>query len=491
MSESINKYETVIGLEVHIQLNTKTKLFASDPNQYGSAPNENISPLTLAHPGTLPVLNQEAVRCAVLLGLATNCKIAENSFFDRKHYFYPDLPSGYQITQFHQPVCQDGYLEVISDGKKRKIGIAEIHLENDAGKTIHNLLPEHSLIDLNRCGTPLLELVTRPGLRSAGEAAFFLNNIRQLVQYLNISDGNMEEGSLRCDVNISLRLKGETEFGIRTEIKNMNSVRFIKKAIAYERKRQIRLLEKGEIVQRQTLGFDEEKGITYPLREKEVANDYRYFPDPDLPPVYISSEKIEQLKKEMPVLPAERINTYIHQYQLSEYDAQLLTEQKTTADYFEQIIKFTSNYKAAANWLNGPVKAYMNKNNLASIESFPLKAKQMADMIQLIDEGKLSFSIAANDLLEKWVLQKDKEVHILATELNLLVDTDVNKTGENMLLIDEVLNNHPDELKRFLNGKKALFGFFMGEVMKVVKGKMNPKDAKELLQKRLENLKNT
>ncbi|MEM1123566.1 MAG: Asp-tRNA(Asn)/Glu-tRNA(Gln) amidotransferase subunit GatB, partial [Bacteroidota bacterium] len=365
-----DKYETVIGLEVHVQLGTKSKAFCGDDASFGAPPNTHISTISLGHPGTLPRLNKKQIEYAVKLGLALGCKISPTNYFDRKNYFYADLPKGYQITQDRMPICIGGGIDVETEAGKRHIRMHHIHMEEDAGKSIHDIAPDASFIDLNRAGVPLLEVVTEPDFRSAQEVDVFMNAMRQLVRYLEVSDGNMQEGSLRCDCNVSVRLKGAEKFGERCEIKNMNSMRFARKAIEYERKRQIDLIEAGGKVAQQTLNFDPVTGVTAPLRDKEDAHDYRYFPEPDLPPVVISEEYLATIKSKMPALPWELQQTFIEKYQLSAYNAKLLTEEKGIATFFQALTQHTKNYKAAANLIINKISPWLNEEK-QSIDKFP------------------------------------------------------------------------------------------------------------------------
>jgi aspartyl-tRNA(Asn)/glutamyl-tRNA(Gln) amidotransferase subunit B len=369
-----DKYEVVIGLEVHAQMLTKTKAYSNDVNEYGSAPNSNISAVTLGHPGTLPVMNKKTIEFAIKLGLACDAHIAPAQHFARKNYFYPDLPKGYQITQDTTPICTGGNIIVrTEDGSEKSIGLTRIHMEEDAGKSIHDVDVYDTLVDLNRAGTPLLEIVSEPDIRSSIEAYNYLTEVRKLVRYLDICDGNMEEGSLRCDANISVRLKGVAEFGTKVEVKNMNSIRNVQRAIEFEIQRQIEVLENGGTLSQETRAFDALKGITISMRSKEAANDYRYFPEPDLPPISITKEQIEAVSREMPALPRVLFQRYTNEYGLSEYDAYNITDNKGIALYYEAILAHTKNYKAAANWLMGDVKSYLNEFGI-DMEKFPLRS---------------------------------------------------------------------------------------------------------------------
>ncbi|MEZ4885514.1 MAG: Asp-tRNA(Asn)/Glu-tRNA(Gln) amidotransferase subunit GatB [Chitinophagales bacterium] len=478
------KYETVIGLEIHVQLQTESKIFAPDTNGFGAEPNTNISYITLGHPGTLPFANERIMEYAVKIGLATHCKIERYNRFARKNYFYADLPKGYQITQNLTPICYDGFLPIEVNGEVRKIGITRIHLEEDAGKSTHDQDPDYSLIDLNRAGTPLVEIVSEPDIRSADEAYQYVSDMRRIVRYLGISDADMEKGNLRCDVNISMRLRGAEEYGERVEVKNINSLRNVKRAIEFEAKRQVKLLEKGKQVERQTRSFDASNGTTFSLRDKELAHDYRYFPEPDLQPMVVSEEFIAAIKAEMPEMPHELQHYFTEKLELSAYDAGVLTDEKEMAAYFCEAIKHTEDYKAVANWLIGPVKEYLNKNNV-DIGNFALSAKQLVVLIHLIKEDKLSFSIAAQKLLPEWVEQPNADPLQLAKRMNLLMQSDDRFIEE---VIEKVLERFPDKVKAYQNGRKGMTGFFMGQIMQLSKGKADPKLATKLLEDRLKSL---
>lgn len=477
-----DKYETVIGLEVHVQLATKSKAFCGDDTTFGGEPNTHISTISLGHPGTLPRLNKKQIEYAVRLGMALGCEINQRNNFDRKNYFYADLPKGYQITQDKEPICIGGKLTIEVDDKKRDIRIHHIHMEEDAGKSIHDLDPRNSFIDLNRAGVPLLEIVTEPDLRSAQEVDVFMTAMRQLVRYVEVSDGNMQEGSLRCDCNVSVMLKGADKYGERCEIKNMNSMRFARKAIEYERKRQINLIEKGGKVKQQTLNFDPETGVTAPLRDKEDAHDYRYFPEPDLPPVVLSDEYLEGIMDKMPPLPWELQERFTKEFGLSDYNAQLLTEEKTTALFFVNLSKDTKNYKAAANLLINKIKPWVEEQKV-DINTFPIPSKHLAGLIQLIDDGKVSNSIAYQKIFPVQIESPNTLPLQIAESLNLLQSSDSTFLEQ---LADEVIAANPDKVKAYQKGKKGLIGFFMGELMKKSKGKAEPKTANALLREKLD-----
>ena len=477
------KYEVVIGLEVHAQMLTRTKAYSNDINEYGSHPNHNVSVVTLGHPGTLPVMNKKTIEYAIKLGLACGCDIARDQYFARKNYFYPDLPKGYQITQDKTPICVGGSIHIkTDDGQDKEIGLTRIHMEEDAGKSIHDVDVYDTLVDLNRAGVPLLEIVSEPDIRSSQEAYNYLTEVRKLVRYLDICDGNMEEGSLRCDANISVRLKGTAEFGTKVEVKNMNSIRNVQRAIEFEIQRQIEAVEKGEVLSQETRSFDALKGITISMRTKEAANDYRYFPEPDLLPLVIDDQQISLIRSEMPALPRELFLKYTQQLGLSAYDAYNITDNKGIALFYEDVILHTRNYKAAANWIMGDVKSYLNEYGV-EIEDFPVSAERIAELVNLIDEGKVSTSIASQKIFPAMLTELDKSPLHLAEKMNLIQDS-----SEDVLsgFILKVIEQHPDEVLRYKNGEKQLIGFFMGQLMKVSGGKADPKVANALLRTLLE-----
>jgi len=475
------KYEVIVGLEVHAQLMTKSKAYSTDANEYGASPNSLLSPITLGLPGTLPKLNKHSVELAVKIGLALNCGIREYNEFSRKNYFYADLPKGYQITQFDTPICNDGWVEIATVAGKKVIQLERIHLEEDAGKSIHDIDPFYTLIDLNRAGVPLIEIVSRPDLRNGEEAAAYLTEIRKLVRYLDICDGNMEEGSLRCDANISIRIKGTDVLNQRVEVKNMNSIRNVKRAIEYEFTRQVEAVEKGEKIVMETRNFDAPTGTTSSMRSKEMAHDYRYFPEPDLLPIHVSEAFIENIRSAMPALPNELKEKYQQEFGLSEYDASILTEDKYVSDYFGQIIQFTTDYKAAANWIIGPVKSYVNEKAI-QFEAFPLQAAKVAELILLIEKGITNFSIASNKLFPALLQHPEKSAMQIAEEMNVIQSSD---EGEIAQFIDEVLEEYAEKVLEFKSGKKGLMGLFVGEVMKKSGGKSDPKLTTKLLNQKL------
>lgn len=478
LSEEIrNKYQPVIGLEIHAQMLTKTKAYSNDKNEYGSAPNTNVSPITLGHPGTLPRMNAKTIDFAIKMGLACGSDIAPEQHFARKNYFYPDLPKGYQITQDTTPICTGGEIVVKdADGNDKVINVTRIHMEEDAGKSIHDIDPFNTLIDLNRAGVPLIEIVSEPDIRTSQEAYNYVTEVRKLVRYLDICDGNMEEGSLRCDANISVMLKGADKYGVRVEVKNMNSIRNVQRAIEHEITRHIIAIENGEQLFQETRNFDALKGTTTAMRSKEAANDYRFFPEPDLQPIRITEDKINSLKAEMPPLPAALFAKYTKELGLSEYDAQLLTDQKEIALYFEDIIEHTKNYKAAVNWLMGDVKSYLNTNAIG-IAEFPISAKNIAGLIALIDDGKISNNLASQKVFPAMLTQNSTALQV-AEENDWIQDSDENAIIE---IIQAVFNENPEEFERFKAGEQKLMGFLMGKVMQKSKGKADPKSASKLI----------
>lgn len=477
-----DKYTAVIGLEVHAQLLTQSKIFNSDSAEFGSAPNTHVSVITLAHPGTLPRLNKTAVEYAIKMGLACHSEISEMNIFDRKNYFYPDLPKGYQITQDRTPICKGGYITIkTKDGLEQNIRLTKIHLEEDAGKSIHLAIEDDTLVDFNRSGVPLIEIVTEPVIKTSEEASVLLSEIRKLVRYLEICDGNMEEGSLRCDANVSVRLNTAYELGKKVEVKNMNSIRNVQHAIDFEIKRQVEILEKGDTVISETRTFEAATGQTHSMRIKEELNDYRYFPDPDLSPLFISEQWLSSIKASMPALPRDLSAKFVSQYGLSEYDAHVLTDSKDIAQYFEQVCLHTGNFKAAANWVMGPVKFYLHEVTLSAHE-FPISAKTLAEVIQLIDDGKMNFSIASQRLFPALIKEKEKSAMEVALALNLLQDSDQDSI---LPIIEQIIDEFPEKVKEYKKGKQGIIGMFMGEVKKRSKGKADPVVANKLLLEKL------
>ena len=447
-----NKYEIVIGLEVHAQLNTCTKIFAADETAYGAEPNTQISPITLGLPGVLPKLNKEVLEKAIKMGLALNCTITEENHFDRKNYFYADLPKGYQISQDRAPICTGGFVEIEVNGEKKQLKLTRIHMEEDAGKNNHELDNQYSLVDLNRAGVPLIEIVSEPDIRSSDEAYAYITELRKIVRYLDICDGNMEEGSIRN----------------------------VKRAIDVEVKRQIEIYENGGTIDQETRGFNPTDGSSFPLRSKENAHDYRYFPEPDLPPVVITQQTIAAIKAAMPQLPKELQAKFISEYNLSAYDAHVLTDEREVALYFLELIKYTNNYKSAANWVINEVKSFVNENNL-SFSAFTVKPAQLAEIIKLIDENIISSS-GAKTLFKAYTEGNTKSAVAIAEDLNLVQSSD---TDELTNWIDQALAKYPDKVKEYKNGKKGNINLFMGEVMKLSRGAADPKKTTKLLEEKL------
>lgn len=478
------KYEAVIGLEVHAQLSTKSKIFCGCSTEFGSAPNSNVCPVCLGMPGTLPVLNKQVVEYAIRLGLATSCSITHRSVFARKNYFYPDLPKGYQISQYEAPICLGGHVEItLESGGVKRIGITRIHMEEDAGKSIHDMDTD-TLVDVNRCGTPLLEIVSEPDMRSAQEAVKYLTFIWQTVKYLGICDGNMEEGSFRCDANVSVRLKGATALGTKAELKNMNSFRNVERAIEFEIKRQIDLIEEGGTVVQETLLWNADKNIATPMRSKEEAHDYRYFPDPDLVPVVVDETWIANVRAALPELPSVRRLRFADVYKLPAYDADVLTQERELADYFESAVavlkvKNDENIKAVSNWVMTDVLRVMNEQKIAVTE-FPVTPQHLGAMINLIADGTISGKIAKDVFLEMMTTKEDPKTIVERKGLVQISDTGAIESE-----IDAILTRFPNEIARFRSGETKLIGFFVGETMKVMKGKGNPKMINEILGKKL------
>jgi len=475
------QYEAVIGLEVHAQLATNSKLFCADATTFGAAPNTQISPITMGHPGSLPKTNKKAVEYAIKMGLACGSTIVKENYFARKNYFYPDLPKGYQISQHTTPICAGGKIQIKVGDQKRYVQLNRIHVEEDAGKSIHDIDPTHTLIDLNRAGTPLIEIVTEPDLFSAEEAFAYVTEIRKLVQWLGICDGNMEEGSLRCDANVSVRLKGEKKLGTRVEVKNLNSIRNVKKSIEYEIARLIKVLESGGTITQQTRSFDASNDTTFAIRDKEEANDYRYFPDPDLAPFVLSESYIDLIKSGLPILPDALEEKLMTQYQLNNYDATQICESLNTIKYFETTAKHTTNYKSVANWMLGPIKSYLNEVGLEFV-SIALEPATLADLIKLIDAGQLNFSVAASKILPQLIDGTKTDVLAVANDLNLL---QVSDEAALEAWIDAAIASMPDKVIEYQKGKKGLIGLFIGAVKKISQGQADPNKVSELLIQKL------
>jgi len=479
MSYSDN-WEAVIGLEIHVQLSTKSKLFSGASTDFGALPNTQACNIDLAMPGVLPVLNEEVLRMAIKLGKALNANINSPTSFARKNYFYPDSPKGYQISQMDNPIVESGYLDIETNNYKKRIGVTRAHLEEDAGKSLHDDFEGQSGIDLNRAGTPLLEIVSEPEISSPEEAVAYLKSIHSIIRYLEISDGNMAEGSMRCDANVSVRKKGDETLGTRTETKNVNSFRFVEKAIQYEIERQIHELESGNKITQETRLYDSQANTTRPMRSKEFANDYRYFPEPDLLPVILEKKFIEEVLNTMPEMPNQKKERFVSEYGLSEYDADLLAADKDLADFFEEVLKFSNSAKLATNWIMGELSAELNKENL-NIKETKVKPDKLGRLIVRIEDGTISGKIA-KDIFEK-IWESGKDVDEVIKEEGLEQVTD-DKAIES--LIDEVIKKNPEQLNQYQSGKDRLFGFFVGQVMKASQGKANPKQVNDILKSKLE-----
>ncbi len=479
-----DKYEAVIGLEVHAQLLTESKAFCGCSTKFGNEPNSNVCPVCLGHPGVLPVLNKKVVEFTVLMGLATNCTINEKSIFARKNYFYPDLPKGYQISQYEEPICEFGHIDVtLPEGQVKRIGITRIHMEEDAGKSIHDQSYD-TLVDVNRCGVPLMEIVSEPDMRTPVEAYLYLTKIKQIVQYLGICDGNMEEGSLRCDANVSVRLKGEEKLGTKTEIKNMNSFRNVEKALTYEIERQIEIIEDGGKVVQETLLWNADLNEASSMRSKEEAHDYRYFPDPDLVPVIVNDEWKNEISKGLPELPDLRKERFITQYNIPKYDADILTQTKSTADYYEKVAEVTDDFKSASNWIMTDVLKIINEEKI-DIKEFSVPAENLGELINLIKNGTISGKIAKD--VFPIMLKENKKPSVIVKEKNLV---QISDSSEIENAIEQILNNNQKQVKQFIDGEEKVFGFFVGQVMRETKGKANPQIVNKILKDKLGALKN-
>lgn len=479
------KYEPVIGLEVHAQLLTASKIFCRCSTAFGAPQNSQVCPICLGMPGVLPVLNRKAVEFAIRMGLATNCRIAAHSIFARKNYFYPDLPKGYQISQYEEPLCENGWVEIeMADGALKRIGLTRIHLEEDAGKSVHAeeyVAENETLIDVNRCGTPLIEIVSEPDMRSPREAYLYLTRLRQLVRYLGICDGNMEEGSLRCDANISIRPVGVEKFGVKTELKNMNSFRNVEKAIEFEINRQIQLLEAGGQVVQQTMLWDANNGKVLPMRSKEEAHDYRYFPEPDLVPLRVEAKWREAIQSALPELPWARRHRFVEQYGLPQYDAEVLTDEQAVADYFDATAKLVKDAKLASNWVMGEVLRVLKEQKIG-ITQFALEPAAFAELLNLLADGIINAKIA-KDVFEA-MLTSGKAAKAIVAEKGLVQVSDTSVIEK---AVAEIIAAHPQEVERYRNGEEKVFGFLVGQLMKATKGKANPKVVNEVLRKKLAN----
>ena len=480
MKNYADDWEAVIGLEIHVQLSTKSKLFSGASTNFGALPNTQACNIDLAMPGVLPVLNEEVLKMAIKLGKALNADINSPTSFARKNYFYPDSPKGYQISQMDKPIVESGYLDIDTENGVKRIGVTRAHLEEDAGKSLHDDFDGQSGIDLNRAGTPLLEIVSEPEINTPQEAVSYLKSIHSIIRYLEISDGNMAEGSMRCDANVSVRKKGDTKLGTRTETKNVNSFRFVEKAIQYEIDRQINELESGNQITQETRLYDSQANTTRPMRSKEFANDYRYFPEPDLLPINLEKEFIEEVMATMPEMPTQKKIRFVSEFNLSEYDADLLAADKDLANFFEAVVKVSNSPKLSANWIMGELSAELNNENL-SINESKITSNQLGQLILRIEDGTISGKIAKEIFEKLW--SSDNEVDEIIQGEGLEQVTD-DKEIETM--IDKVINNNPEQLEQYRSGKDRLFGFFVGQVMKASQGKANPKQVNDILRKKLE-----
>lgn len=475
---SFRGYEAVIGLEIHAQLKTKSKMFSTDSTDFDAGDNVNTSPVSVGMPGTLPVVNGKAIEYSIKTGLALGCEIRKKSIFARKNYFYPDLPKGYQISQYDQPLCEHGQVKFTIDGKEKVVRIERAHMEEDAGKSNH--FGEYTLINYNRSGIPLLEIVSGPDMRTPAQAAEYARTVRQILRYLDVCDGNLEEGSLRCDCNISVRKPGAEKFGTKVEIKNINSFRFVEKALEFEIDRQIDAIERGETIVQETRLWDPDKNRTFSMRSKEDAQDYRYFPDPDLLPVVVTPEMIEKCRSELPELPLARVERFVKSLGLPEYDAQVLTAEKEIADYFEETAKISGNAKAASNWIMTELLRELN-NAQKSIGESPISPKNLGDMIAMIEKGTISGKIGKTVFAEMWASGKDPATII--KEKNLV---QISDTGAIAKIVDEVLAANPQQVADYRGGRTKLFGFFVGAVMKASRGQANPEVVNQLLKEKLQ-----
>ncbi|MBK7889637.1 MAG: Asp-tRNA(Asn)/Glu-tRNA(Gln) amidotransferase subunit GatB [Bdellovibrionales bacterium] len=470
-------YEPVIGIEIHAQLSTKSKMFCASSTEFGAGDNDHICEVCTAMPGALPVVNKKAIEYSIKMGLALGCQIRDRSVFSRKQYFYPDLPKGYQISQFDLPLCEHGKVEYILDGKKMEVSITRAHMEEDAGKSTHH--GEYSLINLNRAGTPLLEIVSGPDMHSPQEAAEYARTVHKILRYLDVCDGNLEEGSFRCDCNVSVRKKGETIFNTRVEIKNINSFRFVEKAIEYEILRQIDCMETGEKINQETRLYDPDKNRTFMMRSKEEAHDYRYFPDPDLLTVILEESFVEKVRGELPELPLKRAERFQQEYKIPEYDSFVLTQEKEIADYYEKVVKASGNPKSASNWVMTELMRELNDAKKTFAQS-PVSAEQLGAMVMLIDKGTISGKIAKTVFAEMWATGKNPDVIVKEKGLVQITDTSAIEKA-----IDDVIAANPAETEAYRGGKEKLFGFFVGQVMKVTKGQASPDMVNQLLKKKL------
>lgn len=475
------EFETIIGLEVHVELKTDSKVFCGCSTEFGAPPNTNVCPICLGHPGTLPTLNKAAVEFAMKAAMALNCEIADTMTFDRKNYFYPDNPKAYQITQDDNPIGRNGWIEIEVDGEKKKIGINRIHLEEDAGKLIHSDDGSHSLVDLNRAGTPLIEIVSEPDLRTPEEAYAYLEKLKATIQYTGVSDVKMEEGSLRCDANVSLRPVGQKEFGTKTELKNLNSFAHVRSGIAYEEIRQAEVLRDGGKIEQETRRWDEAKKRTILMRVKEAADDYRYFPEPDIVKLEIDEDWKNRIREQIPELPDARRNRYINEIGLPEYDAMVLTQSKDLSDYYEEVVRHGADAKLASNWMMGDVSAYLNAEQ-KEITDVAMKPESLAKMIQLIEKGTISSKIAKKIFAD--LIEKGGDPEAIVKEKGLV---QISDEGELRTLVNEILDNNAQSVEDFKNGKDRALGFLVGQAMKATKGKANPQMINKLLREEIAN----
>ena len=474
-------YEVVIGLEVHAELSTNTKIYCNCTTKFGADPNTHCCPICTGMPGTLPVLNEKVVEYAIKMGLATNCEIAKFSKQDRKNYFYPDLPKAYQVSQYDLPLCERGHIDVmLEDGEKKRIGITRIHIEEDAGKLIHDAYTGDTLVDMNRCAVPLIEIVSEPDIRSAKEAVAYMQTLKSILEYLEICDCKMQEGSLRCDVNLSVRKKGQTEFGTRTETKNLNSFKAIERAIEFETNRQIEELENGGTIYQETRRFDDAKGIGYAMRSKEDAHDYRYFPEPDLAPIVMSDEYVQNLKDNLPEMPHIKKERYMKEFELSEYDAKHLTDSKYTADFFENTVKLCGNAKAVANWIMSDFAKMLNESEI-EIQDSKVTEENLAALIKLIDSGKISSAIAKKVFVD--MFNNGEDANKIVEQKGLVQISDEGAIKE---VVEKIVDANPKSVEDYHNGKDKAIGFLVGQIMRETKGKANPQIVNKLLKEILD-----
>jgi len=473
------KYEAVIGLEVHAQLQTNTKIFCGCETRFGEEANTRTCPVCIGMPGVLPVLNKKVLEYTIKTGLATHCSISSYSRFARKNYFYPDLPKGYQISQYELPICEHGYVEIVLDGNVKRIGLTRIHMEEDAGKNLHTAENNASLVDLNRAGTPLMEIVSEPDIRTPEEATEYLKKLRAILRYIEVSDADMEKGNFRCDANVSIRQAGAKEFGTRSEVKNVNSFKFVQKALEYEIKRQSRILDEGGKVIQETRLFDSTKGVTFSMRSKEEAHDYRYFPEPDLVPITAPKNMVESIRQTIPELPDAKRARFVKDYSLPEYDADMLTQSRAMADYYEKAVQLSGQPKIVSNWIMGELMRLLNTEN-KEIEDCPIRPDRLAGMIKLIDAGVISTKLAKTVFEEMYKTGKEAEAVVQEQGLVQVADSGAIET-----IIDEVVKANPAQAAEYKSGKEKLFGFFVGQVMKASKGKANPDMVNQLLKKKL------